>query len=350
MKSIIFSSVAVLFAAFITKAQLVTISPTHQMPVAGDSIHYVDANTFGFDANGTGPVTSKVWNFSSLMNTGSTVDFVYVNPSTLQSSDGIDSFPTANIARRQSDAAGYFYYENTSNNINRIGFYINPSTHGIYKDGTKGTEFHFPITAGGNFTSSYHGRFAPFNVGEDSVTIENGTITINADMQGQLITPTITFNNALRLHVVESFHMKAYMIGMAITDNVFTDDYYYWFVDTILQPVVIYGISSTDGNPEQPVLRYQPLDNTSNLTNFISSDNIKIYPVPSHGSFIVNIGKDAGKLNKIEVLNSVGQIVLTKSNTDSGQFQINLSQYAKGEYFVKLCFEENEIVRKINIY
>jgi hypothetical protein len=123
----IFTTTAI-FALFImtfsAKAQLVTISETHQIPVIGDSIRYINANTFGFDALGTGPVTNKVWDFAALMNAGSTVDFVFVNPSTLLPSDGKDSFPSANIAKRQSDANGYFYYQNNATSINRIGAYV----------------------------------------------------------------------------------------------------------------------------------------------------------------------------------------------------------------------------------
>jgi len=73
-----------------------------------------------------------------------------------------------------------------------------------------------------------------YKVDEDSVLIESGSLIIDADAQGTLILPTDTFENVLRIHLVESFHIKAYMMGTPVTDNVVEDDYYYWFHDDIL--------------------------------------------------------------------------------------------------------------------
>ncbi len=106
---------------------------------------------------------------------------------------GRDSFPTATIARGESGAPGYFYYQNTVTDINRIGWFSSLSNYGIYTYGTMANEFHFPITAGQTFTSTYQGNYAPFNVGEDSVRIILGTLSMNADMQGQLILPSGDF-------------------------------------------------------------------------------------------------------------------------------------------------------------
>lgn len=342
------SIVVVLYITiFNAKAQLVTISETNQMPAIGDSIHYVDANTFGFDATGVGPVTAKVWDFSALMNTGTSVDFTYVDPSTLTPSDGRDSFPTANIARGESDASGYFYYQNTANDINRLGAYVSATNHLIYKDGTVATEFHFPITAGGNFNSTYHGRYSPFGVGEDSVTVESGTLTINADMQGQMILPTGTFNQVLRLHVIESFHIKAYVFGTPATDNIISDDYYYWFVDSIKLPLFIYGVTSQDGTPQTPVLRYQPISSPLTITNN-NNDVTNVYPNPSNGIFTINTGKNF--VEKIEISNSLGQVVYENLKPLSNNLKIDLSKFSKGEYFVKVYNNEKFYISKIVLY
>lgn len=338
---------AMLIIASNVRGQLVTISETHQMPVIGDSIHYVDANTFGFDAAGTGPVTTKIWDLSLLMSAGTTVDFVFVDPSTIPAIYGKDSFPTANIAKRQSDAEGYFYYENTASNINRIGAYVSETNYMIYKEGTVATEFHFPITAGESYNTTYHGRYAPFGVGEDSVTVETGTLTISADMQGQMILPTGTFNGTLRLHVVESFHLKTYFMGMAIMDNIVSDDYYYWFVDSILQPLVIYGITTIDGTAQTPVLRYQPIGSPTSINHINNADFVSIYPVPSNGNITIKIEKDLNSLNKIEVINSKGQIVYENSDPKSKEYQVNLTQFSKGEYFVKTIFKDKEVINEI---
>ncbi|MBN2682136.1 MAG: T9SS type A sorting domain-containing protein [Bacteroidales bacterium] len=235
-------------------SQLITISGTHQFPVDGDTVHYKDANTFGFDAAGTGTVTDKTWDFAALMDAGTNFYYFWEDAS---STPEFSSFPSSTIARGNSGEAGYFYYEFDATDQKRWGWYGTATNYGIYN--SPGTEFHFPITAGNNFSSSYSGIMSPFGVGEDSVTISDGSISIQADMQGTLILPNGTLTNVLRVHVVESFHIKAWMMEMAVMDNVVEDDYYYWFHDTVAYPVMIYGVTSLDGTEQSEVLRYQPL-------------------------------------------------------------------------------------------
>jgi hypothetical protein len=328
----------------ISFAQLFTISETHQIPVIGDSIHYVDANTFGFDATGTGPVTAKLWDFSALLDAGTTYDFVFVDPSTVPIALGRDSFPTANVARRESGAPGYFYYQNTANDINRLGWYAASSNYGIYKNGTVTTEFHFPFTAGDNYNSTYHGNYAPFNVGEDSVRITDGTSTLNADMQGQMILPTGSFDTVLRIHVVESFHIKTYMLGTVVQDNVISDDYYYWFTDTILQPLLTYGITTVDGTAQTPVLRYQPISGSVGISN-LDLESLNIYPNPA-SDFIHIILPSYNEPVNFELFDILGKIVQNKMLCNNDNI-IDLSSFLKGTYTIKVYSDSYLITKKL---
>lgn len=339
---------AIICIASNANAQLVTISETFQLPVIGDSIHYVDANSFGFDPTGTGPVTAKVWDESALLNTGTTYDFTYVDPTTIPTSLGKDSFPTATIARGESGAPGYFYYQNTANDINRIGWFSSNSNYGIYTDGTFATDFHFPVTAGQTFTSTYHGNYAPFNVGEDSVRITSGTLSINADMQGQLILPTATFNDVLRLHVVESFHIQTFLLGFVLIDNLIEDDYYYWFHDTVLQPILISGVTTVDGNAQPGVLRYQPVS----IPTDIKENHLKaatVYPNPSNGKFIIKNYEGSGANSNLEIFNVLGEKINYTEIRSQSSDAIDISGYPKGIYIVKIYSEQNMLTEKIVI-
>ncbi len=341
--------IAITFFAPYANAQLVTISETHQLPAIGDTLHYVDANTFGFDATGTGPVTAKVWDESALLYAGTTYDFYYVDPASVPTGFGNDSFPTATIARGESGAAGYFYYQNTINNIDRIGWYLSTSNYGIYESGTVATEFHFPITAGQTVSSSYHGRFAPFNLGEDSVKLEMGSLTINADMQGILMLPTGTFTDVLRIHGVETFHIVTYFLGVPAIDNLIQDDYYYWFVDSILQPILIYGITTVDGTQQTPVLRYQPFpgSTTGIAQNTVEASGIS--PNPSNGKFILKNYTSGFENSYLEIYNVVGEKINFSLSKLPASVQIDLSKSPKGIYFVKIFSGEKVRIEKIII-
>ncbi len=333
-----------LAAAINSQAQLITISATHQLPAVGDTINYVDANTFGFNQNGTGPVTNVLWDNSLLMNAGTNYSFTYHDPATI-TGNGVDSFPTATIARGESGAPGYFYYQNTANDINRIGWYSSSSNYGVYTNGTFATEFHFPITAGQTFSSTYNGRYAPFGLGEDSCTLESGSLSMNADQQGTLMLPTGTFSNVLRTHVVETFHIKIYMMGVPVIDYLVSDDYYYWFHDTIKQPILVYGITTVDGTAQTPVLRYQPISGTTGLSQVATQSKITIVPNPSSGKFLLsNIGSTNTLL---EVVNTLGQKVNFQQTNKGQSLEVDLSNLTKGVYFIKVTDGRTSSTHKV---
>ncbi|MBK9637008.1 MAG: T9SS type A sorting domain-containing protein [Bacteroidetes bacterium] len=335
-----------IFFASNSSAQLITISETNQLPSIGDTIHYVNANPFGFDPIGTGPVTNKLWDQTGLFLTGTSYDFYYIDPTTIPANMGKDSFPSANIARGESGAPGYFYYQNTSTEVKRLGWFSSASNFGIYENGSFAKEFQFPITAGQTFNSSYNGRYSPFNVGEDSVKIESGIVTINADMQGTLMLPNSTFTDVLRVHVIENFHIKIYMLGLPIIDYLIEDDYTYWFNDSIQQPLLVSGVTTVDGTPEPQVLRFQPISTPTGIAEN-NTEFFSISPNPSAGKFTVSSFDRNQKTLKLEVTDLTGKIIFTEQTRSSGLLSVDISSYPKGIYLVKIYNGEHQSIKKI---
>ena len=359
MKKTTYSIFALLLLTFYASAQLVTIQGTNQFPAFGNVISYTNANAFGFDAAGVGPVTAKVWDFSGLTATGTLTDFTYVNPATLTAGNGADKYPTATIARAETGATGYFYYQNTPTNIDRVGFFANNSNWGVYTGGTKATEFKFPITAGQSVNSTYAGDFAPFGVGEDSVNITDGNLSINADMQGTMILPSATFGssttytNVLRLRVNETFHIIAYIGGIAVLDNLVTDDYYYWFVEGVKGALFVYGTTTLTsnqpggGSPPSTVLRFQKSPNLAVSTNNLETI-ATISPNPSNGVINLKTLSNDFENSKIEIYNTIGSLIF-KSDMTQNSTDIDISNQAKGVYFVKISNDGKSQTQKIII-
>jgi len=76
----------------------------------------------------------------------------------------------------------------------------------------------------------------------------------------------------------------------------------------------------------------------------IENSSINIFPNPSTG--IINV--KGAENSTIEVLNSLGQVVLTVNNA-SNMESVNLSAYNEGTYIVRVITNNNITVKKVNI-
>jgi hypothetical protein len=308
-------------------AQLVTITKDSQIPEVEDTIVFRNASTFGFEPNGEGSVMEKVWDFSFVSFTGGEVQYWWEDATTTPETA---TFPNANLAYANSQEDGYFYYEynDGSDTIYRAGVYSDASTWIMY-DGGRVAEFVWPYSAGDNYNWDYEGDFAPFGVGEDSVKVENGNISVEADMQGTMTLPGgLVLNDVLRIKVVETFDIKTYMMGMAAMSNNIQDEFYYYYHDTIQGPVCIYGVTYLDGSEESEVLRFQPIDAPVAI-NTQQKAKMALYPNPTNG--MVNIVN----AESIEVYDAIGRLLLSKKAMNK-QESIDLSIYENGVYYIRM--------------
>jgi PKD repeat protein len=246
-------------------AQFPQITSVNQIPSIGDTIIYTNANTFGFNEDGSGGAIDVIWNFTALSATNNT-DFWYVDPSTTPEAG---NFTSSNIAMANSVQSGYEYFETTANTIMRWGYASSASIY--YK--VAWNRFEFPIDPGTNWSTTYAGNMSPLGAGEDSVTIESGNYLAVPDQYGILSLPPLVFggdpevfDSVIRVHVTESFAIKAYILGTpAVVINV-TDDYYYYFDEESQEPIVVYGTTDDDqGSPTTTVLRYQAIPGTGTV-------------------------------------------------------------------------------------
>ncbi|MFH2096126.1 MAG: hypothetical protein ABIJ16_10510 [Bacteroidota bacterium] len=159
-------------------AQVATITETNQILQVGDTIRYFDADFTYFNPDGTGPDTNKLWNYVSLLGTGTEMIYWYLDPSGTPSGT---MFPGATIAEVNSQDQGYYYYETNATQINRLGWYSDTTNYCI--NDVPSPRFHFPISRGGGYNGTYTGNFSPLYIGEDSIKIESGQVTVTADMQ-----------------------------------------------------------------------------------------------------------------------------------------------------------------------
>ena len=148
--------------------------------------------------------------------------------------------------------------------------------------------------------------------------------------------------------MVESFHIVSYIVGVPATDNVISDDYYYWFVDTIFQPIMVYGVTSSDGTPQTPVLRYQPIVSSSTAISNIEKESFEVYPNPSDGKFFIRNIQSQNTIDLLEVYNVIGKKVYSQFQLKPFD-EIDLSFAPKGIYFIKTISNEEAQTIKLVI-
>lgn len=97
-----------------------------------------------------------------------------------------------------------------------------------------------------------------------------------------------------------------------------------------------------------------PLNYTS--TGIAQTDNayfFNIYPNPSDGNFNVAFNVNNKADYKLELRNTLGQIVYSEVLTDfTGSYskQLNVVEYGKGIYMISLTSSENETIKKVIVY
>lgn len=83
------------------------------------------------------------------------------------------------------------------------------------------------------------------------------------------------------------------------------------------------------------------------INEAINGNSVMVYPNPSNGVFLFNINNADSKNALLEIYNLLGEKVYSTREVES-QLQINLSEYPKGLYFVKL-FSQTELYTQMII-
>ena len=83
--------------------------------------------------------------------------------------------------------------------------------------------------------------------------------------------------------------------------------------------------------------------------SFDLNSNLNVYPVPSHDGSLYIESKNAQDVSKIEVLDILGNVVLTNSAKNEAKIKLNLSDMPNGNYFVRMYSGSSVSTKKIVI-
>lgn len=343
MKKQLLTILAAIFIAGPIFAQMPIITSTNQIPSIGDSISYINANSFGFDPMPAGGANVD-WDYSALVNE-TNVSFMFQDYATAPENA---HFPTANAAMANTDpsATGHEWFETSATEIKRLG-YTDPTLGNIYYENGGFVRYQFPFEPGNNWQTPSYTASTTIDLSGDSTRIENGSYYADVDAYGTLTLPTGVTDSVVRVHVIEQFDFIAYVSGIAIPGGTVTDDYYFWFSDNHQEPILIYGTttSSAGGAPDK-ALRYQPVGVATAINEQNTNVDFNIYPNPNNGIFTI-VGDNSSAV--VNVYNITGENVYQENISSLSNNEINISNLNKGVYFVKLSNANNTITKKVVI-
>jgi hypothetical protein len=75
--------------------------------------------------------------------------------------------------------------------------------------------------------------------------------------------------------------------------------------------------------------------------------NLNVYPVPSHDGMIFIESKNTQEVTKIEVLDVLGNVVLSNSPKNETKIKMNLADMPSGNYFVRIHSGNTVSTKKI---
>jgi hypothetical protein len=113
------------------------------------------------------------------------------------------------------------------------------------------------------------------------------------------------------------------------------------------------GLSGPNINPAYAAFAsdYYNAIASASLTNINTinyNPEFTLYPLPASGIVNIDFNNSFAKL-RIDVLNSLGQLILSKNISNQTSTTIDLSNCAKGMYFIKVQNGNGVVVRKVII-
>ena len=280
--------------------------------------------------------------------------FEYVDPATTPEGQ---SFPGSNICLAQGTFGIYGYLSIDDDKFENYGSsFLTSQT--IYSDPE--TELVFPMGYEDSFTDDYAYSASLFGV----TTYGTGTVSGEIDGYGTVILPNGTFDDAVRVKIVDE-GVDSTDLGLGIVEKlVTTTTTYFWYSSAHTGPLCYreytegIQVAIVEALPNDTIaidpdssFAFDPTATTSSAT-FLQEDafELKASPNPFMSQLDLTFTAErAGELH-FELHNNLGQVVISRSiNAVQGQNSINLvtGSLAPGTYIAVLAGDNEGSVKRL---
>jgi hypothetical protein len=307
----------------------VTITATGANPVVGETFTLVNGSYVSPGNAGA----NQTWNLSSMSGTAGALDHIVAPSSTTYGA----SYPSANIAWNNF-TNGVNYFKTSSS---ALQFYGVGSSSAVQTYSNPEDFLHYPFSMSNTYTDPFIASY----VSSGYTWYRKGNVTITADGYGTLITPSGTFSNVLRVHMVETYTDSAF-IGMPYVMNTSSDQYTWYRNGTHMMVANVFSINIMGNTSTGGV--YLTGSVGVNENSLLSSESL--YPNPASESTTLEFVLTESKKVTIKICNELGQETEICQQIQGFQgentTQFNLNDLAEGIYFARIIVDGNLISTK----
>lgn len=297
-------------------------------PQAGTSYtnHNINPSSVTVGSDGA----NITWDFSGVVETSTTTS-QYMAPA---STPYETSFPGSNMSTYNASGGIYSYLNYNNSYYDMVGAY-SPSGVVLYYSNNERI-MTFPFT----YNSVSNDDFVCDFVSGGYDFHRSGSVVMTCVGYGTLILPFGTYTNILKLKMEETY-TDEYDVGTGPQIINYTSANYYWYTPGVPEPLfAITALTSSMAGTSEYAFYLDQNDITLYLNNFISDNNISIYPNPVIDKLTIEYNNEANKSIKYQIIDLRGSIVLEDVLYMNNE--IDISNFSAGIYMLKLQ-TENEI-------
>ncbi len=267
---------------------------------------------------------NQTWNVTGLA-ASSTATTTFMSVASTPSGS---AFPAANIAGY--DGTNYAYSNNsTASSLNQgaVGSGV------VFSYSNPETILTFPV----NFNNTGNDTWSCVFTTSSITFTRSGTTTVTADGYGTITTPANTYNNAMRIHFVQSYSDVSSTFTLT-----YNNDEYIWYVPgTHYAVATTFSLTSSSGN----FLGGSYLSSVIAGLNSYSplAGSLELFPNPASSELNLSFSAlESGKA-ELKISNVAGKQLQNISdvniNTGDNNLKINTNDLAPGIYFMGIYME-----------
>ena len=307
---------------------------------ANDTIHTKTAG--GINPGTAG--ANQTWAFPTLA-VGHVDTLTFTNPNW---TPAMSSFPTANLAMKNSTDTSIAYISNTASGLFILGIYADVAGNGTFqpvKENLAEEVNSFPDTYNSAFSNTSKLSFTvPYTkqAGVDSIKVKQTVVkNIKTDGWGNLTTPLGTFSTLRSSGKVITFdtilaHVIINNSWVGIATTLDTVKHFSWVANNIGYSLLEFDSTKADTIKNITWLKATPTINSVNELSL--NHNVFVYPNPAIST--VNFEIKNADASSITLFNIAGERIAVIPINKSNHVTYNVDVLAEGIYFYNLLNTE----------